>query len=323
MDAVSNGLDAATTFDIINAIKAFVDFMKATVVISLLQPSPEVFNLFDDLVLLSKGQIIYHGPIDNVLEYFEGLGYVCPPHVDVADFLQEVSLPEGKQYLQKHESTAVVRMSDDTENLGQASAATPVGAGKLAEAWKCSKLFKEMEGDMEKILAEKQPAWMSYHQEKYAEGFMFYLRLLLNREVTLLTRNSTFIKSRIGQSVVVGGIVATLFTGLDPSDAQTMGGFLFFGCLQCKSREIKIFFCTVDNCGLCCQVVLVGWLCYPRCLSRRLFSTSNTERLFFPRQVLSWHNPSFCYPCKLSKVFVHGLYVPFDDESTLTYHSYL
>lgn len=30
-------------------------------VMSLLQPPPEVFDLFDEIMLLSEGQIIYHG----------------------------------------------------------------------------------------------------------------------------------------------------------------------------------------------------------------------------------------------------------------------
>ena len=53
MDGLSNGLDAATTFDIIRALKTFVTTLHCTTVLSLLQPSPEVFQLFDDLLLLS------------------------------------------------------------------------------------------------------------------------------------------------------------------------------------------------------------------------------------------------------------------------------
>ena len=50
-----------------------------------------MYDLFDEVMLLSEGQIIYHGPRERVLPYFESLGYVCPSHVDAADFLQEVS----------------------------------------------------------------------------------------------------------------------------------------------------------------------------------------------------------------------------------------
>lgn len=61
MDAITNGLDTATTFDIINATRSLADILDQTFVISLLQPPPEVFNLFDEIILMSEGNIIYHG----------------------------------------------------------------------------------------------------------------------------------------------------------------------------------------------------------------------------------------------------------------------
>jgi ABC-type multidrug transport system ATPase subunit len=61
MDAITNGLDTATTFDIINATKSLAEILDQTFVISLLQPPPEVFNLFDEIILMSEGNIIYHG----------------------------------------------------------------------------------------------------------------------------------------------------------------------------------------------------------------------------------------------------------------------
>jgi ABC-type multidrug transport system ATPase subunit len=61
MDAITNGLDTATTFDIINATRSLADILDQTFVISLLQPPPEVFDLFDEIILMSEGNIIYHG----------------------------------------------------------------------------------------------------------------------------------------------------------------------------------------------------------------------------------------------------------------------
>lgn len=66
--------------------------MEATVLMSLLQPAPETFELFDDLILLSEGKIIYQGQIDHVVEYFKSLGFSLPPRKGIADFLQEVSI---------------------------------------------------------------------------------------------------------------------------------------------------------------------------------------------------------------------------------------
>jgi len=56
MDEISTGLDSSTTFQIIKCLRDFVHLRLATVFISLLQPPPDVYNLFDDVLLLSEGK---------------------------------------------------------------------------------------------------------------------------------------------------------------------------------------------------------------------------------------------------------------------------
>jgi hypothetical protein len=60
-------------------------------VISLLQPAPETFELFDDIILLCEGWIIYYGPRDNAVSFLNTISFTCPSRKNVADFLQEVS----------------------------------------------------------------------------------------------------------------------------------------------------------------------------------------------------------------------------------------
>ncbi|KVI11107.1 hypothetical protein Ccrd_010485, partial [Cynara cardunculus var. scolymus] len=90
MDEISNGLDSSTTYQIIACLQQLAHITDASVLISLLQPSPEAFDLFDDIMLMAEGMIVYHGSRSNVLEYFEGFGFRCPERKGVADFLQEV-----------------------------------------------------------------------------------------------------------------------------------------------------------------------------------------------------------------------------------------
>ena len=40
---------------------------------------------------MSEEKIVYHGPRDHVLEFFEDCGFRCPERKAVADFVQEVS----------------------------------------------------------------------------------------------------------------------------------------------------------------------------------------------------------------------------------------
>ncbi|KAL5975652.1 hypothetical protein ACLOJK_019978 [Asimina triloba] len=91
MDEISTGLDASTTFQIVSAIRQSIHILNGTALVSLLQPAPETYDLFDDIILLSEGQIVYQGPREHILEFFETMGFKCPERKGVADFLQEVS----------------------------------------------------------------------------------------------------------------------------------------------------------------------------------------------------------------------------------------
>jgi ABC-type multidrug transport system ATPase subunit len=91
MDEISTGLDSSTTFQITKMLREITHFTDKTMVVSLLQPPPETYALFDDLILLGNGQIVYQGPCSHVLEFMEFMGFRCPERKATADFLQEVS----------------------------------------------------------------------------------------------------------------------------------------------------------------------------------------------------------------------------------------
>lgn len=104
MDEISTGLDSSTTHRIVKCLSQFCHILEDTIMISLLQPDPETFNLFDDVILLSEGHIVYHGPREYILEFFESCGFSCPERKGIADFLQEVTISytQTSIHLQSH-----------------------------------------------------------------------------------------------------------------------------------------------------------------------------------------------------------------------------
>ena len=91
MDEISTGLDSSTTHEIIKYLMQSTHSLGGTTVISLLQPAPETYELFDDIILICEGQIVYQGPRKNAEDFFAAMGFRCPERKNVADFLQEVS----------------------------------------------------------------------------------------------------------------------------------------------------------------------------------------------------------------------------------------
>ncbi|GKE16845.1 hypothetical protein Tco_1424422 [Tanacetum coccineum] len=90
-DAMRRGINSSTTFQIVKCMQQVAHLTESTIFISLLQPAPETFYLFDAIVLLSKVQIVYQGPREHIVEFFESCGFKCPERNGTADFLQEVT----------------------------------------------------------------------------------------------------------------------------------------------------------------------------------------------------------------------------------------
>jgi ABC-type multidrug transport system ATPase subunit len=49
-----------------------------------------VFALFDYILIMKEGEVMYHGRREDVVPYFEGLGFKCPPDRDIADYLLDL-----------------------------------------------------------------------------------------------------------------------------------------------------------------------------------------------------------------------------------------
>ena len=58
--------------------------------------------MFDDIVLLAEGEVVYHGSCEEAIKYFEEQGFPCPHFVNPADHffmevLQEKNVPALKE----------------------------------------------------------------------------------------------------------------------------------------------------------------------------------------------------------------------------------
>lgn len=92
MDEISSGLDSSTTYQVVSFLQQLAHITDARILVSLLQPAPETFDLFDDVILMGEGNIAYHGPRTDILEFFRTCGFHCPERKGVADFLQEACI---------------------------------------------------------------------------------------------------------------------------------------------------------------------------------------------------------------------------------------
>nr|XP_010316522.1 ABC transporter G family member 31-like isoform X2 [Solanum lycopersicum] len=204
MDEISTGLDSSTTFQIVKCIRNFVNLMEGTVMMALLQPAPETFELFDDLVLLSDGYVVYHGPRADVVPFFESLGFQLPSRKGVADFLQEVTS-------RKDQAQYWADTSRPYEFI-------PVEA--IAEAFRNSRYCQDLKSSLSVPYDRSKSHHLALSKTKFAESRLELLKGCFSREMLLMSRNSFLYIFRTCQVAFMGFVTCTLFpkTRLHPTD---------------------------------------------------------------------------------------------------------
>lgn len=80
LDEPTSGLDGVTAFALTKILRDLAHSENCTVVCTIHQPATQIFNLFDDLMILKSGRIVYHGPADKVLDKYAEAGFPCPSH---------------------------------------------------------------------------------------------------------------------------------------------------------------------------------------------------------------------------------------------------
>ncbi|CAK9258789.1 unnamed protein product [Sphagnum jensenii] len=77
LDEPTSGLDSAAAFFVVSTLRNLARDGR-TVIASIHQPSSEVFELFDNLTLLSGGRLVYFGEAKAAREHFAASGFPCP-----------------------------------------------------------------------------------------------------------------------------------------------------------------------------------------------------------------------------------------------------
>uniref|UniRef100_A0A0E0BKR0 ABC transporter domain-containing protein n=1 Tax=Oryza glumipatula TaxID=40148 RepID=A0A0E0BKR0_9ORYZ len=215
MDEISTGLDSSSTFEIVKYIGHLVHVMNETVMISLLQPPPETYNLFDDIILLSEGYIVYHGPRENILEFFENAGFRCPERKGIADFLQEVTSKKDQQQYWYH----------DQERYRYVS--VPEFAQRFKSFHVGQKMQKEMQIPYDK--SSTHPAALT--TTKYGLSSWESLRAVMSREWLLMKRNSFIYIFKVTQLIILAFMSMTVFLRTKMPSGTISDGTKFLGAL--------------------------------------------------------------------------------------------
>ena len=89
---VSSGLDASSAYVVLRSIQRLARNSNGRLCIlaSIHQPNSRLLSLFDDLLVLGRGSMVYFGPTKQALPHFAQLGFVAPAHLTPTDFIVHI-----------------------------------------------------------------------------------------------------------------------------------------------------------------------------------------------------------------------------------------
>uniref|UniRef100_A0A0E0BY04 ABC transporter domain-containing protein n=1 Tax=Oryza meridionalis TaxID=40149 RepID=A0A0E0BY04_9ORYZ len=215
MDEISTGLDSATTYQIIKYLRHSTHALDGTTIISLLQPAPETYELFDDVILISEGQIVYQGPREYAVDFFAGMGFRCPERKNVADFLQEVLSKKDQQQYWCHYDYPYQYVS----------------VSKFAEAFKTFVIGKRLHDELAVPYNRHRNHPAALSTSNYGVRRLELLKSNFQWQRLLMKRNSFIYVFKFIQLLLVALITMTVFFRSTMHRDSVDDGIIYLGAL--------------------------------------------------------------------------------------------
>ncbi|GMP76128.1 hypothetical protein CsSME_00032936 [Camellia sinensis var. sinensis] len=235
MDEISTGLDSSTTFQIVTYLQQLVHITDATALVALLQPAPETFELFDDLILMAEGKILYHGPRSHALQYFEDCGFKCPERKGAADFLQEV--------ISKNDQAQFWCRTDLPYSY--------ISVDQFCEIFKTSSLGKEVDEELSKPYDRSQCHKNALSFSIYSLSKWDLFKACMARELLLMKRNSFVYVFKTTQLIIIAFMTMTIFIRtrmtVDLRHADYYLGALFYTLIRLMTNGVAELSLTVSR----------------------------------------------------------------------------
>lgn len=202
LDEPTTGLDSAISYEVMAAVRNLAN-QNRTVICTIHQPSPQTYMLFDKLLLLAEGRVIFYGANRDVVNYFTTCPYqfYYKPGSNPADYVIAVA-----------------------GSFVFASSGQKIPGGELAALYASSDLHQALMTSLEKpenneVYSESAVA---LSMDEYNTSTMNQLKTLMHRVCVRTYRNrKTSIIVPFLRHVIIGLFYGTIYFNL-PTGTTTV-----------------------------------------------------------------------------------------------------
>ena len=298
MDSITDGLDAATAVDIIRYLRASCQQNNHSYLIALNQAPSTIYELFDEVILMSGGEVIYHGTRAQAAPYFTSLGFHCPsvavdgsltnvdalfiknenPEKEVEsaedeeleeiDFLQELATNTGSRFYKPTSACSPTIMAYYNKPI------TMSHTTYLANMWKQSVQYHVMLEEIDELCAKVHDvsdpsiiidcANTSCSILTTITTWWYLFTITLSKYGAIEKRSKDYYLTRLIPTTIVAAFTGSIFQGISVDDVFTMTGFLYVNAM----------------------LIAVGFLSYlPKLYDHRRWHEKYSDASFYPTSV--------------------------------------
>lgn len=194
LDEPTSGLDSSTTLDVVRILRQ-LSRNGRTIICTIHQPSACAFQLFDQLILLSKGRICYNGPSYNSEAFFRSIGFTPIDTVgnNPADFI-----------------LSVVNKRDDNVNGNWEL--------NLADEWNKTTLHERRLKSTTTRITNTAQNVIALEDLPHVNSQWHELRTLMSRTMKCNLRDRNYIGIHFIKNVFIGLLLVSIFYNVNDTD---------------------------------------------------------------------------------------------------------
>lgn len=249
LDEPTSGLDSYNAKNVIECLVRLSRDYNRTIVFTIHQPRSNIVSLFDQMILLSEGDLIYSGDEIKCNDYFGRNGYRCPLGYNLADYLIDITVDDRRPPPTNDEEDFIAdpqrkilrapstldttqeweRFAERREEFSGNAANDIQVESKLADLFKESTNAMELKNLIKDNIENATPLNIKSEHLKKASIFSQIL-ILSSRTFKNLYRNPRLLFAHYTLSFMVGGFCGYLYYDVpnDISGFQNRLGFFFF-----------------------------------------------------------------------------------------------
>ncbi|KAG0197462.1 hypothetical protein BGX28_009059 [Mortierella sp. GBA30] len=243
LDEPTSGLDSYSAHMVVEQLCKLAASKTTTVIMTIHQPRSDIFFMFDQTLVVSKGEALYFGPTETAAEYFNRRGLECPKNYNIADYLLDIAMDQelvakARSHVAADDEKIGLSSSHQTHVSGTAVSRRPNTHGNGSDltrtsedrTYETSVRMEESGSSGSSTVSLPEATAQKKQKTVYPTSFLTQLRVIMKRNFQTLIRDKSLLVLHLAVSIILGVFIGGLYfkVPMNLAGFQNRAGSLFF-----------------------------------------------------------------------------------------------